>query len=780
MAFPTVPGITWMNQQPQSRSNIQIVNGRRTQTFQATYTLRATRVGKITLPVMRVHLPNRPNQRYSTPQLQVTATSVDKFAQLRLLYDGKPTPPPSIYIGQELLLHVELLYNKGAKIHGSFYTVNGLFPKLAGENAVFQEFQKGNDTLRCNPDFTLTKTNQVHTQHRLVDGTQYVVIRYEAMVKPISTGTMRIQASHTIPQDSGQQQRRGFFGMVQSAPGSAVTVDAATPPIQVKSLPAPTAADGHFLGLIGDWKVKGALSESTVKAGDAVDLILGISGRGSIESLMAPKLSLAGFRQFEPKVERKQKLQRGTVRWTLVPTSENSQLQALTLSTFDYTKHSYVRHVIELPLTVEPAELVVGSTIGGAVVNATQDDVGESSGLLSDNPAAQSASGILYIKRGPGIALALPLWHNARLLLIALILLGPALYLVAAISAARYERLAGSDAYRRKHEASKDRSKVLAAIRQASPETLPQVIQDQVAPFLGAQLELPPGATTEEIAAALNDPELAEMLRQADQGSFMPGLAGGIDAGKLAAHVSKIAVFILALSCLQVRGEATHDDAYLAFERGQIEQAEMHYESLLSRRRSNADILYNLGCCAYRQGRFGQSAAYFERARRLNPQDSDIVENLNFVRSQLGQGPVNPSETPGDLLQTTRDRFRPDQWLVGAALLWLFCWVLLALRRAKRWRLLPYGTLCAVAASLCVMAALVQRQTSYRANQALITSPDTGLYPSRLPSSGVVEATTTLGEGSAAEIREQGIEWVRVRVGKDEGWVKANAIQRIW
>ncbi len=141
--------------------------------------------------------------------------------------------------------------------------------------------------------------------------------------------------------------------------------------------------------------------------------------------------------------------------------------------------------MIELPLTVEPAELVVGSTIGGAVVNATQDDVGESSGLLSDNPAAQSASGILYIKRGPGIALALPLWHNARLLLIALILLGPALYLVAAISAARYERLAGSDAYRRKHEASKDRSKVLAAIRQASPETLPQVIQDQVAPFLG-------------------------------------------------------------------------------------------------------------------------------------------------------------------------------------------------------------------------------------------------------------------------------------------------------
>ena len=85
MAFPTVPGITWMNQQPQSRSNVQIVNGRRTQTFQATYTLRATRVGKITLPVMRVHLPNRPNQRYSTPQLQVTATSVDKFAQLRLL-----------------------------------------------------------------------------------------------------------------------------------------------------------------------------------------------------------------------------------------------------------------------------------------------------------------------------------------------------------------------------------------------------------------------------------------------------------------------------------------------------------------------------------------------------------------------------------------------------------------------------------------------------------------------------------------------------------------------
>lgn len=45
--------------------------------------------------------------------------------------------------------------------------------------------------------------------------------------------------------------------------------------------------------------------------------------------------------------------------------------------------------------------------------------------------------------------------------------------------------------------------------------------------------------------------------------------------------------------------------------------------------------LYNLGNCAYRQGKLDQAVAYYQRALDLDPEDEDARYNLEFVREEI-------------------------------------------------------------------------------------------------------------------------------------------------
>lgn len=761
LQFPNIRGMKWASRSPHnSFSNTRIVNGRATVQSRVSYALEATQPGKHTIPPLQVQVAGR---TYRTSPLTVVATSVDHLMQIRFA-PGKDALPKEIFLGERLPVVVDFLYEQRASFHRSFMTPKGLFPDISGENVVFQEFEFGRVRVRFEPTFTLPDGRSIQGRQENVDGKRFQLFPYRAYAKAISTGQMRLTVEHDVPLISGNR--------VQT-----LRVKRTSEAIDVKPLPQPASEDGAFLGLVGKWQVNGALSLETVKAGDSVDFTLQVSGSGGIDSLLVPDLQFAGFRQFEPKLERDEAKDAGTITWTLIPSGEAAQFPTITVCSFDPQASAYDRHVIQLPLSIEPPDEMTGGTTGGAVLHYTQET--ENPNQLLSNAPAQAARDILYIKRGAGQAVLVPLWHNVRAPLLAGILLGPLLFGLAHVFATRRERLSGSEVYRRKHEASRQRSQVLAAVRNATPETLPQIVRQQVTPYVRARLGLPPGATTDEIIQQLNDEELAEMLRLAEQGSFMPGAVQGLDASKILRQLGKLAVVVLSVCCaFSVRGDA--DAAYLAFEQGKVEDARAHYESLLSRRRSNADILYNLGCCAYRQGDFGASVAYFERARRLKPGDSDIVENLNFVRRQLGLPAVQTDDSPGAMFISFRDRFRPDQWLLFAVACWLIGWGLLALQRVKGWRLRPYAVATAAVALGCLLATFTQQSSTYRPNQAMIVEAETGLYPSRQPATGGDEPTATLAEGTTAEIRDQGMEWVRVRAENVEGWVKASAVARIW
>jgi tetratricopeptide (TPR) repeat protein len=219
--------------------------------------------------------------------------------------------------------------------------------------------------------------------------------------------------------------------------------------------------------------------------------------------------------------------------------------------------------------------------------------------------------------------------------------------------------------------------------------------------------------------------------------------------------------------------------AAAAYDDGRVAEARALYEQLHQPDRVYPVLLYNLGNCAYREGKYGEALSYYERARRLAPRDSDIVENLNFVRSQLRLPSVRNGDSPLAALRAWRDWLRPDEWLAIAGLAWLGFWSVLAISRWRRQGLhLAAALPLLVAGVLAVAAWAAQLQSTYQPGQAVVTAPITELYA--LPHKTERKAGPPLKAGDYVTVIEQRSEWSRVRIDEAEGWIRNSACQHFW
>jgi tetratricopeptide (TPR) repeat protein len=71
------------------------------------------------------------------------------------------------------------------------------------------------------------------------------------------------------------------------------------------------------------------------------------------------------------------------------------------------------------------------------------------------------------------------------------------------------------------------------------------------------------------------------------------------------------------------------------YEKGQFAAAIPMYESLVQEHQQNAALYYNLGNAYYRTQAMGKAIANYERALRLDPRDSEIRQNLAFLRQSV-------------------------------------------------------------------------------------------------------------------------------------------------
>ncbi len=652
---------------------------------------------------------------------------------------------------------------------------------------------------------------------------KFLFRQYTTVFRPITPGELKLTATglcnYTDPNRRSSRdpfndpffRGFGFGGRNQSSRN----LSASLPSIEVKPLP-PKPKDAMFLGLVGDFEVDTSLSNGKLQVGEPLTLTVRIVGKGDFSPLKTPELNIPGFRMYPPETDREKgspgTVRKAEIRYVLLPLKPGRNTVAINPAVYSLQQHKYVEFPFKKVVNIAKAP---GGGSGRQVYLDSKQINSKLAGYKKEMSKRDKSAGILYLKRNPAGGVSVPLWKNNIFWIIILIVLAPVLWLLSEVISYRRRKLGNNHLLRRKKAAQSVRGAVLKAIRKANDDDLEETVRKQLVPYLNDLLGYPPGTTPHELAERIGSPELAEALEQVGDSSYQPGAVADKKALKnqLLKAMKKISIVLLVCGFavgglagdIKIKADAgktadtnpvkisgqvvkpelsdnsikTPEAALTAYDKGEFAKAAAYYRRRINPRKPDPAMLYNLGNCLTRMGDYSRALVCYERAWRLKPMDSDIRENLNFVRRKLELPEYGNYENPKELLVFLRDCFRPDQWLLIAACAVFLAGAALASRRVFFGR----GWIFVVVVAFLVIiitsiAFFTQVSSTYADENAVVIGRDVPVYS--LPSDSAAKVDVNLRDGEIITIEEQRENWVRIRAGSIQGWVHRSNIGRLW
>jgi len=287
--FPGFDALSGPNQS--SSSSVTIVNGQTTQSvsFSYSFTLRAQREGSFTIPAAvfvvdgnqvksnTVQIKVVASQQSGTPQNQTQqsaqtqqAQTFDKNDVFVRAYASKSNP----YQGEQVIITHKLYI--GQSVNGGYRLNNATMPTQSG----LWSYTLGDP-----------KVENVAKQET-VNGKKYTVheIRKTA-VFPQKTGEITVtpmEIDFTVnvisQQSSGDPFFDKFFGGRQSSQSYNLDIKSNTVQLSVKPLPQSNKPE-NFDDLVGQFTLTSSLSRTQLKANDATNLSITISGTGNLQHI---------------------------------------------------------------------------------------------------------------------------------------------------------------------------------------------------------------------------------------------------------------------------------------------------------------------------------------------------------------------------------------------------------------------------------------------------------------------------------------------------------------
>ncbi len=215
---------------------------------------------------------------------------------------------------------------------------------------------------------------------------------------------------------------------------------------------------------------------------------------------------------------------------------------------------------------------------------------------------------------------------------------------------------------------------------------------------------------------------------------------------------------------------------------GNYAEAADAYEALLNGGQESAELYYNLGYCYFKQGMLGKSILSFERSKRLNPSDPDVLANLAQAYALTDKlVEVEPPLIDRMWVGVTSS-FGSDGWA------WLFivffaltitgvaCFLFLdsvAMRKSGFFSGVVFLVLAVF--SLCI--SISKRSEIKDSSEAIIMVSSTDLNTS--PDKNATRMTV-LHEGTYVKIIDTLGEWIEVRLNDGNiGWLKLSDVEKI-
>jgi len=439
---PTIPQIDGLQIKalgtPSRSTQTTIINGNVSTRSSVTYTYEVTptRPGSFRIPPVTVEADGRAEQ---TGPFDFVASKSETGDLLFVEIAGKQK---QIYVGQSLDLTLKIWLRPFTDREHNITLTDGDMWQLLAQRTAFGPFEEqvrqleenrqrpvGKGVLRKDSggversyysyeiDATIYPKKPGHID---ADGVQ-VVVQY-----PTAIGKSRDPFASFFDDMSMPGMRGGMFDESMFAPfGSRLEVQSVRPivaeatvePIDV--LPIPTAGrPDDYRGAVGTYRIATNANPSNVKAGDPINLVIGIAGTGPMELVQAPPLAelpalvadfkvpdepLAGFVQGDRKI----------FATTIRPRKEGvTEIPAIPFSYFDPQAAKFVT-VRSQPISihVDPADtLALGDVVGRSRAAAGDHAVAQVADAADPSPrlAIFTGNGLLT-NQSPPVLISRPL-----------------------------------------------------------------------------------------------------------------------------------------------------------------------------------------------------------------------------------------------------------------------------------------------------------------------------------------------------------------------------------
>ncbi len=546
------------------------------------------------------------------------------------------------WVGERVPLTIRLLIPSGTRVD------NLQFPQVHGEHVVAGAMP------------------QPAQRDEHINGMAFRVLYFETHLTPLVAGERAVTVSMdlSVLEQARRNRQRGLFGMLggfsQRRP-----VELRSEPLllRARALPAEGRPPG-FSGAVGSFNMQVAASPTELAAGDPVTVRVVVRGAGDLSKLQPPRYQASDeLRAYDPLPLADLGGDAKGIEQVVIPQQPGVvELPALQLSFFDPEAEAY-RTIRRRPRPLQVAE---SATAQAAVVAGGEQGRAEK----VQGPLGRD---IVFIKRAPGSwsEVGRSWWGSWALWLVHL---APALA-VAGLwwRSRRAGALAANPKLRRFREAEAKARAALAGL-DASDGGFVDRLHDAIGEYLGAKLDLPPGAIEgERVASALAEAGCAhdvceqaraffadlEALRYAPGGAddavrrgllaraetIVAALAkrrdleSGLAAAAKLALVAVISLTAVGPSHADVVSEAAPEAAFFAgneaYAGGDYGRAVERYREALALGVESGALHFNLGNAHFKRGEMALAVASYLRARRLLPRDPDVAANLSFAEESL-------------------------------------------------------------------------------------------------------------------------------------------------
>lgn len=213
------------------------------------------------------------------------------------------------------------------------------------------------------------------------------------------------------------------------------------------------------------------------------------------------------------------------------------------------------------------------------------------------------------------------------------------------------------------------------------------------------------------------------------------------------------------------------DQAERMVRAGRYGEAHRLYRAALSEEDvPQGPVLYNLGNCAYRLGRYAEAMHCYQRALLRMPRDREVKFNLGLAEQQLGLD-APATESFGAAMEALADSFTPGEFMMmvgGLQGVGLVGFVLLRRRRVAR-----DAMALLVLLGLAGGARLLHTEWFAGPPAGVVLAEEISL---RIEPHTDLPATTLLKAGETVRVEELSDRWVRVVHPRGGGWTERAGI----